>query len=62
MEDDKKEHLLQCQKIREIYNEEMNCKYEDIFAGDVNTLYNVAITMKNLDEIQKTLLNPDDEK
>jgi hypothetical protein len=56
LQDDTQEHLLECFRIIEVYQREVNVKIDDIFSGDVDTLFNVAKVLKDLVEIRNSLL------
>ena len=43
--EDSQEHLFDCKPIQEIVDTR-DCEYEDIFSTDVDTLFNVATTLK----------------
>jgi hypothetical protein len=55
--DDSQEHLFECPKIKETYDRNVYCEYDDIFSQDTEKLYTVACELKELIEIRERLLN-----
>ena len=58
--EDNQGHLLTCEKIIEKNSEEVDCKIEDIFSKNQDTLHKVACLLKKLDKIRTDLISPDD--
>ena len=55
--DDSQEHLFECPKIRETYDRNVYCEYDDIFSQDTEKLYAVACELKELIAVRERLLN-----
>ena len=53
--DDTQEHIFRCRTVVEKYEGDISCTAEDTFSNDMDTLYNVAKTLKKLDEIRNEL-------
>ena len=58
--DDTQEHLLNCGKLNDKYGKITTNKIEDIFSTDKDTLFSIAKTLKELTEIRKVMLDPDE--
>ena len=55
--DDKQEHIFECHKILMKYSELMTCRADDIYSNDVDVLYDVAKTLKELVHIREKLIS-----
>lgn len=56
LSNDTQEHIMRCYKIRHAYQHKILCKYEDIYSQNIETLLNVAITLKGLTKVREELL------
>ena len=56
-QDDKQEHIFECHNILIEYSKQMTCRAEDIYSNDLDVLYDVAITLKELVHIREKLID-----
>ena len=54
--DDKQEHIFECHNILLEYSKHMRCRADDIYSNDVDVLYDVAVTLKELVSIRERLI------
>ena len=59
-ENDDQEHVFVCEKIVQQYGRHIFNKYTDIFSDDIDTLFNVAIILKDLVDVREQLLSSDE--
>ena len=59
-ENDDQEHVFVCEKIVQQYGRHILNKYTDIFSDDIDTLFNVAIILKDLVDVREQLLSSDE--
>ena len=57
MNNDTQEHILKCFKIIKSYQRKIQCSYEDIYSPDIDTLFRVASTLKELTQIRQKQLD-----
>jgi hypothetical protein len=56
---DSQEHLLECIVVNQEYGHPIKYKHSDIFSNNMDTLFGVASTLKDLVGVRDTLLNPE---
>ena len=56
-ENDSQEHLLECTFVKQEYGRPIKYEHSDIFSNNMDTLFGVASTLKELVDVREQLLN-----